>query len=242
MTPEQWDAFLQVHHGLPREGPGCPADVHWAVETLGLHGAVDVFEAGCGPGGDMVTLAKALPEARILAVDMVDQFIELAAKRAKVFGLRVTARVGDMSAPDGTFDLIWCAGALYFLGVTEGLSGWRKALNPGGRIAFSEPVLMKTPASPEVAAFWEEYPQITDLAGIEDRVTSAGFNVLHHRMIVGQPWQEYYDPMQARIDELRKGDVSPAVAATLDENQAEIDRWRAAPDQIAYALLIVAPA
>ena len=239
MTPEEWDAFLQVHRGLPREGPGAPADVHWAVDTLGLRGGVDVFDAGCGTGGDMVTLAETLPQARITAVDKTEPFITLAQSRAAPFGDRVTARVGDMRAPDGVYDLIWCAGAIYFLGVTEGLRGWRSALKTGGRIAFSEPVKLG-PLSDTAAAFWEEYPQITDMAGIEARVSAADYNVLAHRMIVGDPWQAYYDPMQARIDTLRGQDTSAAVRTAMEMCQAEIDQWRAARDEIAYALLIVA--
>lgn len=56
MTPEEWAAFLQVHKDLPREGPGLPDDVRWAVERIGLSGEVDVFDAACGPGDDTVTL------------------------------------------------------------------------------------------------------------------------------------------------------------------------------------------
>ena len=241
MTPEAWEAFLHVHDGLPRQGPGAPDDVHWVLETVGLRGPLDVLDAGCGPGGDMVTLAEALPEARVTGLDKTASFIELAKQRLQTFGPRVTAQVGDMAAPAGRFDLIWCAGALYFLGVTEGLRGWHAALKQGGHVAFSEPVLLETPASAAVRRFWEEYPQITDLKGIEDRVAEAGYTVLGHRMIVGAPWQAYYDPMQARSDNLRGHDNSPAVAAAIAENQTEIDRWRAARDQIAYALLIVTP-
>ena len=242
MTPEQWDAFLQVHSDLPREGPGAPEDVHWAIETLGLRGPIDVFDAGCGTGADTVTLAEALPQARITALDKTEQFIPMAQRRAAPFGDRVSVGVGDMRAPRETYDLIWCAGAIYFLGVTEGLTGWRSALKQGGRIAFSEPVLLHTPASEVVAAFWADYPQITDLAGIEARVTAAGYNLLAHRLIVGASWAAYYDPMQARIDDLRGQEVTPPVRTAMDDAQTEIDRWRAARDQIAYALLIVAPA
>ena len=242
MTPEEWDAFLHVHDALPRQGPGCPADVHWAVETIGLQGAVDVFDAACGPGADTATLAEALPHAKITAVDKTVPFVDLAAARVAPFGPRVSVRVGDMAAPDGEFDLIWCAGALYFLGVTEGLSGWRDALKPGGRVAFSEPAWVSATPSDAARAFWDEYPQITDLQGIEDRVTAAGYNVLAHRMIIGDPWAAYYDPMQARLDMLRAQDNSPAVTTAIANSQLEIDRWRAAPEEVAYALLIVAPA
>ena len=55
------------------------------------------------------------------------------------------------------------------------------------------------------------------------------------------PWESYLAPMQARIDTLRDQAPDPLLCSTLDSHQHEIDGWRAAPDQIAYALLIVTP-
>lgn len=242
MTPAERAAFFTVHRDLPREGPGEAADVHWALSQLDLSGAVDVLDAACGPGADLVTLAAALPEARITGIDKVAQFANAARSRVAGYGPRVAVRAGDMTRLDHSYDLIWCAGALYFTGVTEGLRGWRSALNPGGAVAFSEPVLRNTAPDAAVLAFWEEYPQITDLDGIVARVEAAGFAVQAHRMIAGAPWEAYYAPMQARIDMLRRRNPDAALRAALDENQREIDRWRAAPDQIAYALVIATPA
>ena len=241
MTPEQTDAFFLVHRDLHREGPGEPEDVHWALEQLSLSGSLDVLDAACGPGADTLTLAEALPEARITGMEVTTHFVTEASARVAAFAPRVRAIEGDMNSPDGTFDLIWCAGALYFLGVTEGLQDWRKVLKPGGAVAFSEPVLLNTPPSAGVRAFWEEYPQITDLDGIIARVTAAGYTVQAHRMIVGKPWADYYTPMQARIDMLRGQNPDAALIDALDESQREIDLWRAAQDDIAYALLVVTP-
>ncbi|WP_299725406.1 class I SAM-dependent methyltransferase [uncultured Tateyamaria sp.] len=239
MTPEEIEAFFNIHRDLPREGPGEAADVHWAVEQLGLKGPLDVLDAACGPGADTLVLAEALPEATITAMEKTPQFVTEARARIAHLDPRVRAVEGDMAKPGGRYDLIWCAGALYFLGVTAGLQGWRDALKPGGAVAFSEPVLLETPPSDPARAFWEEYPQITDLAGITAQVTAAGYSVQAHRMIVGAPWETYYAPMQARIDMLRGQGPNDVLSAALDENQLEIDRWRAGRDQIAYALLIV---
>ncbi|WP_299370013.1 class I SAM-dependent methyltransferase [uncultured Tateyamaria sp.] len=241
MTPSEWQAFLQVHSDLPRQGPGLPEDVAWALDHLDLSGPVRVFDAGCGPADDTVTLARLLPEAQITGVDTTQDFVDQAQPRIAPFDGRVEVRCDDMRfAPEGC-ELIWCAGALYFLGVTEGLTTWRPALAPGGHVAFSEPVLLDTPARPEVHAFWEEYPQITDLDGIKALVAAAGYRTHAHRMIVGAPWQAYYDPMQARIDTLRQSPADAALSNALDACQREIDLWRAAMDHVAYALLIVSP-
>ncbi|MEM6372730.1 MAG: class I SAM-dependent methyltransferase [Pseudomonadota bacterium] len=239
MTPDENAAFFTVHRDLPREGPGEAADVHWALEQLDLSGTVDVLDAACGPGADLEVLADALPQARLTGIEMTPHFASAARERVARFGPRATAREGDMRDPGGPYDLIWCAGALYFLGVTDGLRGWRTALKPGGVVAFSEPVLLRD--TPGGRAFWEEYPQITQLDGIIAQAADAGYRTLAHRIIVGAPWQTYYDPMQARIDMLRAQAPDEALSAALEENQREIDLWRAARDDIAYALLVVLP-
>ncbi|MEL7166646.1 MAG: class I SAM-dependent methyltransferase [Pseudomonadota bacterium] len=241
MTPEEQDAFFTVHHDLPREGPGEAADVYWALDLAGVFGRVRVLDAACGPGADLVTLAEALPWAQIDGVDQVPHFVEAAQTRVADFAPRVQASRGDMAKVTGPFDLIWCAGALYFLGVTQGLETWRDTLAPAGHVAFSEPVLLNSTPSKAVTTFWTDYPAITDLAGIETRVRAAGYRALGHRIIAGSPWQAYYEPLQARLDVLRAAAPDAALAAAIAENQTEIDLWRAASDDIAYALLVVAP-
>lgn len=236
------EAFLEVHRGLPREGPGCPADVLWALEQAGLAGAIDVLDAGCGPGADLEGLARALPQARLTGIEAQPGFVAEARARCARFGDRVQVVEGDMAAPDGTYDLIWCAGALYFLGITEGLTGWRAALRPGGWVAFSEPVLLAGDRPEVVAEFWAEYPAITDLDGIAARVTAAGYRVHAHRILTGAPWAAYYGPLAARIADLREQAPNAALRAVLDATAREIALWQAAPDRIAYALMLVRPA
>lgn len=238
LTPDE--AFLTLYSDLNREGPGAAADLGWALSVAATPAEARILDAGCGSGADTVTLAKERPRAQIEAVDKIAQFVDAARRRTAPFGDRVQVRQGDMAALDGPYDLIWCAGALYFLGVTEGLRGWRAALAPGGAVAFSEPCLLPRP-SDAARAFWAEYPQISDVAGIRARVAAAGYRVLGEQMQIGDAWEAYYIPMAKRIAALRPG-ATGALAAALDEAEAEIARWRAAPSEIAYALMVVAPA
>lgn len=237
LTPEE--AFLTLYSDLNREGPGAPADLGWALSVAPTPAAARIMDAGCGSGADTVTLAKNRPQAQIAAVDKIAQFVEAARARTAPFGDRVQVTQGDMAQLAGPYDLIWCAGALYFLGVTEGLKTWRPALAPGGAVAFSEPCLLPRP-SDAARAFWAEYPQITDVAGIRARVHAAGYRVLGEQMQIGDAWEAYYIPMAKRIEKLRPG-ATGALAAALDEAEREIARWRAAPSEIAYALMVVAP-
>ncbi|NDR55003.1 class I SAM-dependent methyltransferase [Aliiruegeria sabulilitoris] len=235
-------AFFTLHKDLPREGPGLPEDVRWAVELAGTHGEARICDAGCGPGADTETLAELLPDAWIDALDLHAPFAEATAARCARFGPRVKAWSGSMADLAGPYDLIWCAGAMYFLGVTEALSAWRGALTRAGKVAFSEPVLLGGSEPQAVRDFWAEYPAITGEAGIVERVERAGYRMLDRRLIIGAPWEAYYAPMEARIAELRAGPVSEALEAVLAEGAAEIAQWRAAPDRIAYLLCVVDPA
>ncbi len=229
------EAFFALHRDMPRQGPGAPEDVAWAIGELALAGVVRILDAGCGPGADLATFAALLPEARLEGVDAAAHLVEEARKKVP----RAELRVGDMARLEGPHDLIWCAGALYFLGVSEGLRGWRGALVDGGAVAFSEPVLLDTRRETALD-FWRDYEAISDLAGILERVAVAGYEVVAHRLIVGEPWARYYAPLSARVAELRP-EADAALREVLDRAQREIDLWRAAPEALAYALVLARP-
>ena len=233
------DAFFTLHRELPREGPGSADDIYWALGKLPTPRSV--LDAGCGPGEDLETLAMALPQSSIVGIDREPHFVEAAWIRTLSMGQRVNVFEGDMGEPGGVYDLIWCTGALYFLGVTEGLIMWLSCLADGGHVVFSEPCLMTDDEPQEVLDFWKSYPQITNLAGINERVVAAGYKMIAHRMIVDQPWANYYVPLQVRIDRLRRKKPLPELEKVLDEAQSEIDLWKRAQERIAYALVIVTP-
>lgn len=232
------DAFLTLHREMTRQGPGTPEDVRWALSQLDLPDAPHVLDAACGPGADLVTLAECLPRARIEGIDQLPHLVE-EARTATARFTNVTVATGDMAQISGFYDLIWCAGALYFLGVTEGLKFWKRALTTDGAVAFSEPVL--APDAPQAAKdFWADYPAISDLSGITARVEAAGCTVLNHRLITGMAWAKYYAELGGRIATLRPG-ADAALTGVLDASLREITLWRQAPGDIAYALILARP-
>ena len=219
--------------GLPRQGPGEPSDVEWAIRTLGVPGDARVLDAGCGPGADVETFLALLPEARVTGVEIHAPFVEEA--RERVPSERATFDVGDMRDAEGRFNLIWCAGALYFLGIEEGLSAFRAMLAPGGAVAFTEPVISDETDLP----FWGGYEAGTD-AQVLERTRSAGWDVVDSRRISQTAWALYHDPLEARIDALRPG-ASEALKAVLDEGEKEIFEKRVDGDRNGYLHVLARP-
>jgi SAM-dependent methyltransferase len=234
------EAFFTLHADLPREGPGETADVAWAAGVLGLVKAARVLDAASGPGGDIGALLRAAPNGHVTAIDLHGPFIEAARAR---WGAdpRVTLLTGDMTVPEGPFDLIWCAGAVYFLGIETALRAWAPRLAPGGSIAFSEPCLFTDKPSQGAINFWEGYAQLTAADGIAARVRAAGFQTLATRVIGDIGWESYYRPMEARIASLRPG-ADEALSQVLDQALAEISGWRAHRAETGYLLSVVRPA
>ncbi|MEO1977040.1 MAG: methyltransferase domain-containing protein [Paracoccaceae bacterium] len=231
--------FIELYSRLDRQGPGLPEEVRWVVTRLGLCGALRVCDAGCGTGADCQTLADCLPDARIEGIEAVPEFVEAA--QARLDGLpNVSVRRGDMAVLSGPYDLIWSAGALYFLGVDKGLTAWRGALAPGGAVAFSQAVLLGGEEPQAVRDFWAPEPDITDREGLRAQVEAAGYEVVDTRLLTGAPWAAYYGTLAAGIAALRP-EASPAMEEVLDGAEREIALWQQAPERIAYLLVLARP-
>jgi trans-aconitate methyltransferase len=241
--------FLEVYGTLPRAGPGGDEHTARALSLVPGPPPRSVLDLGCGPGAQTVTLAAALPEARVLAIDLLPSMVEEANRRitAAGFGDRVVAVVGDMGAPPvepATQDLIWSEGAIYNVGVTEALDAWRHLLRPGGSVAFTEPVWLVADPSREIRDWWEaEYPSITDRAGVESTIAAASYRTVASFVLPASAWwTEYYEPMQDRIAGLRRrlpGDrIAQEVTAAAD---LEIDHFRRFSACYSYEFFVVQP-
>jgi len=214
---EGFDAFMTLYSGLPREGPGTVDSLLNVLEIADTPPLGRVLDAACGSGADTETLTRALPNAEIIGVDKQEAFIEA----AKARGVRAEFQVGDMLWPSGVFDLIWCAGAVYFFGLETVLEAWRSHLRAGGKAAFSEVVWRGQP-TPKAEAFWcDAYPNITTQSALTARIEACGFRVLSAEPLGRAGWEDYYAGLRANITRLQG--QSPAMDEVIAETQAEID-------------------
>lgn len=241
MTYWPEEAFFTLHRDLPREGPGEPEDVHWAAEVAQLRPGAQMADVACGPGPDIAALLEAAPEGHVTALDKVAHFVDAARARYAADD-RVTVLKADMARIHNEYDLIWCAGAVYFLGVTEALKAWRKSLRPGGVVAFSEPCWFTDAPSAAARACWEsEGYSPEDADGIARKIAAAGYEVLGTRRLSDAAWEAYYRPMEARIAALEP-DADDGLREVLEDARREIAAWRAHRDEFGYLLSVARPA
>ena len=226
--------FFELFSGLPRQGPGDATSTLRALALVpGVGPRTRVLDIGCGAGGQTLTLARRSP-ARIVAIDNHPPFIDVLNREAGRLGIadRLEARVADMRRldfADGSFDLIWCEGAIYNVGVEAGLRDWRRLLAPGGHVALTEACWRKPNRPAECAAFWnQEYPAIRDVPSLLGVVDACEYETVDHFPLPPSAWwDDYYRPLQRNVAAFRERHRDlPEAQELADQCQREIDVWR----------------
>jgi ubiquinone/menaquinone biosynthesis C-methylase UbiE len=105
-----------------------------------------VADLGCGPGVSTFELARYLPDARLLGVDIAPRMLHEAGRRrrnARLPSARITwlqADAGCLPLDDGSLDACTGHSFLYLVGNRAAvLSEVRRVLRPGGRLVLMEP-------------------------------------------------------------------------------------------------------
>jgi SAM-dependent methyltransferase len=240
-----WQVFFEIHSNLPREAPGDEPSARRALLALKeLPPDPLVLDLGCGPGSATTLLARETG-GRVVGLDRHAPFVREVRPRAHGDGLeeRVHAVIGDMTmlpfAPR-TFDLVWSEGALYSVGFDRGLRIARDQLRAGGCLVATEAVWLEAEPPDEIRRWWEgEYPDISSVEARLEVIAGAGLATLDHFTLPGGAWEEYYRPLERRIEELRKRHTGdPFALGVLDEARVEIDMWRRFGGSYGYELFV----
>ena len=209
-SPRFWPVFFEVYEALPRQGPGNLACARRALAICSdLPASPVAIDLGCGVGAQTLHLAE-LTSATIIAVDSHEPSIERLRATVAERGLseRVRPIVGDMASlqlPAGSFDLVWSEGALYNLGIEKALRVCHELLRPGGYLAFTDAVWRRDNPPAEVkAGFQDDYPGMGKVTDVLATISQCGFRLLDHFTLPDEAWwDDFYTPMQRRIEDLR---------------------------------------
>jgi ubiquinone/menaquinone biosynthesis C-methylase UbiE len=239
------NVFFEVHRDLLREGSGDNNSTRKAYLMLkGLPEKPRIMDIGCGPGMQTITLAR-LSKGRIVAVDNHQPFLEQLKKKAAEEGVgdKIAAVNGDMTAlnyGDGSFDLVWCEGAIFVIGFEKGVREWRRLLKGKGYLVVSEFCWLKPDPPEEVRKFVESYSGAKTINENLEIIRKAGYRVISHFVLPEEScWTHYYTPIDAKLPSLKlKYKDDKEALAHLAGEELEIDMFRKYSDYYGYVFHI----
>jgi SAM-dependent methyltransferase len=246
LPPRFRPIFLEVFESLPRQGPGNRTCAAKALALCSdLPPSPKVLDLGCGVGGQTFHLAE-LTSGTIVAVDSQAPSIERLRATVDMRGLaeRIQPMVGDMAEPGlppASFDLVWSEGALYNIGIENALRVCHGLLRPGGYLAFTDAVWRKENPPPEVkASFEDDYPTMGRVPDVVAAIERCGFSLIGHFTLPDEAWwDDFYTPMEIRIEELRRkyADDDEALAV-LDQLAREPEMHQRYSEYYAYEFFV----
>lgn len=238
--------FFEVFEPLPRQGPGSHSSAARALDLCAdLPPSPAVLDLGCGAGAQTFHLAE-LTTGSIVAVDNHAPNIERLRAEVAERGLdeRIRPLIGDIGKPEHepeSFDLIWSEGALYNIGAEEALHLYHRVLKPGGYFAFTEAVWCKEDPPSEVKAAFEDYSGMGWARDVLAKIEKSDFSLLDHFLLPNEDWwDDFYTPMERRIEELRgKYREDAESVAALNKIVREPEMHRRHSDYYGYEFFVV---
>src|ERR1700752_134649 len=129
------------------------------VDRLDLRTGASVLDVCCGSGASALPAAGTIgPPGLVLGVDLAENLLELARRKAKQQGLNnVEFRPADfleLGLPSASFDAVVCVFGIFFVpDMTAAVSELRRLVRPGGKLAITTwgPRFLE----PVSTAFWD---------------------------------------------------------------------------------------
>ncbi|MDO6526099.1 MerR family transcriptional regulator [Motilimonas sp. 1_MG-2023] len=221
--------FMRVFQRLERWGPGCDADTLKALSTLPT-APTQIVDIGCGKGFSTRLLARHT-QAQIVAVDNEQSALDELGERLaeQELDTRITlscASMTDLPFAPASFDCIWSEAAAYIMGVEQALTQWRKLLTDRGYMIVSDLVWLTDSPSQEAIAFWAgEYPDMQTIEKRLGQMRQAGFDVMDHFTLSEQAWHDYYQPLKARVAEIKASMPNSNALADMEQEITIYERY-----------------
>ena len=244
---EDLPLLIDLHRQGLRQGPGGDAETERALDLAGVDRQMPlkVADLGCGTGASTLLLARLL-NARITAVDFLQEFLDVLEQRARDLGVAeriatLACSMDELPFADAEFDVLWSEGAIYNIGFRHGIATWRRFLKPGGLLVVSEITWLTDDRPGELQLHWErEYPEV-DLASAKIRVLEmGGYSPLGYFVLPKHCWLDNYSrPLQARFDDfLERNGNSEAARAIVAAERQEIDLYRRNDAHMSYGMYV----
>lgn len=244
---EDYQLLIDLHKGANRQGPGGDAESEKAINLamIDRSAPLKIADIGSGTGASTLLLARLL-NARITAVDFLQDFLEVLEARAKNMGLseKITTLVCSMDNlpfADEEFDVIWSEGAIYNIGFEKGVMAWNRYLKAGGLLVVSEITWMTSARPSELQNHWAgEYPEIDVASSKIGVLEKRGYSPIGYFVLPEHCWLDnYYRPMQDGFkDFLNRNGNSEAARTIVAAENREIELYEKYKTHYSYGVYI----
>jgi ubiquinone/menaquinone biosynthesis C-methylase UbiE len=220
LTIDDLAPFDQFHTGGKR------STVRLA-KLAGLRPGMSVLDVGGGLGGPARTLAVEFG-CNVTVFDLTVSYVTAGEALTQRLGLedRVRHRVGDaldLPFDDAGFDVVWTQNACMNISDKEQLyAGFRRALRPGGLLAFQEP-LAGTVQPLIFPVMWADDASSSFLRSVEETrslIEGAGFR-LRDWVDLTQEYVRRSPPSRNSIQYLVMGEHAESLSLNGQRNEAE---------------------
>jgi ubiquinone/menaquinone biosynthesis C-methylase UbiE len=227
------DIQRELHGELSRGSPARLSFTRKVFQMLPNLENPRILDVGCGQGGPTLELAR-LSGGQVTGLDIDQSALHELAMRADEEGLLDHIRVVhgsmfDLDFKDESFDIIWAEGSMHILGFERALGEWRRFIRPGGFLVLHEMIWLRPDPPAEIVNCPElAYPGMRTVPEYVEQVPDHGYSLVGHVVLPEDFWLlDYFDPMMARIRELRsKYAEDQAAQRTLDREQRAADLYR----------------
>ncbi len=193
-----------------------------------------------------MALANLLPNAHIVAVDFLQDFIDILAVGAKSAGVedRITplcVSMDELPFEDEELDVIWSEGAIYNIGFKKGVVDWRRYLKPGGLLIASEITWLTSSRPSELQDHWvSAYSEIDTASAKIEVLEGSGYVPIGYFVLPEYCWLDnYYEPMQKSFEGfLAQNGNSEEACAIVASERREIELYEKYKAYFSYGFYI----
>ena len=244
---ESYQLLIDLHKRACRQGPGGDAETEQALGLTRIDrtAPLKVADIGCGTGASTLMLARLL-NARITAVDFLQDFLDILEERAGDMGLSdkittLACSMDNLPFEDGAYDVLWSEGAIYNIGFEKGVKGWSRYLKTGGLLVVSEITWLTASRPAELQKHWDgEYHEIGTAASKMGILENNGYSPVAYFVLPEHCWLDnYYRPMQNNFkDFLNRNGNSEAAQEIVEAEKREIELYERYKDHYSYGVYI----
>lgn len=239
--------LIDLHKGAKRQGPGGDKETEQAIDLalIDRSAPLKIADIGCGTGSSTLILARLL-NAKITAVDFLQDFLDVLETRAKREGVAdkitpVCSSMDNLPFEDEEFDVIWSEGAIYNIGFEKGIVAWKRYLQAGGLLVASEISWITNTRPTEISEHWEsEYPEIGMASSKIKVLEENGYSPIGYFVLPEHCWLEnYYGPLQSSFqDFLNRNGKSQDARALVEAERQEIMLYEKYKAHYSYGVYI----